>query len=91
MFDLVYVILLILCLATQSYHLNYSKFLCLVKFLRLFEIDDYFLRRFNVKRIKKTLYTIFKLSVIVAVISHAFGVMFYAIDLYIYNNGIYAP
>ena len=63
----------------------------MVKFLRLFEIDDYFLRRFNVKRIKKTLYVIFKLSVLVAVISHAFGVIFYIIDLYIYNNGIYAP
>ena len=33
--DVLYVILLILCLATQSYGLNNTKYLCLVKFVRL--------------------------------------------------------
>lgn len=33
--DVLYVILLILCLATQSYSLNHTKYLCFVKFVRL--------------------------------------------------------
>jgi hypothetical protein len=44
------------------------------------------MRRLNVKRIKKTIYTIFKLVIIILVLSHAIGVIFYAIDYYIMIN-----
>lgn len=87
--DLAYVIILIVCLVSGSFAANNAKYLCLTKVVRLFEIDDYFLRRFNVKRFKKTIYTILKLVVIIVVISHAIGVLFYVLDYYIYINGIF--
>lgn len=89
--DVVYIIFIILCLATQNYYLNYSKLLWFFKLARLSEIDDYFLRRFNVKRIKKTFYTIFKQMVIILLCSHVIGVIFYIIDYYIYTQGIFQP
>lgn len=90
-FDFAYVILLIVCLGSGSFSANNGKYICLTKVVRLFEIDDYFLRRFNVKRIKKTIYTILKLVVIIIILSHAIGVLFYVLDYYIYVNGIFEP
>ena len=89
--DLIYVLLIILCLITKSFYLNNSKYLCLTKVVRLWAIDDYFMRRFNVKRIKKTLYTIFKLCIIIVILAHAIGVLFYVLDYYIYTNNIFEP
>ncbi len=41
------------------------------------------------KRIKKTIYSIFKLVVIILVISHGIGVVFYVMDYYLYMNGVF--
>lgn len=89
--DLAYLIVLVICLGSGSFSANNGKYICLTKVVRLFEIDDYFLRRFNVKRIKKTIYTILKLVFTIVIISHAIGVLFYVLDYYIYINGIFEP
>ena len=87
--DVVTVLILFLCPITRNYHLNFAKLITLFKVIRLFEIDDFYLRRLNLHRKSKALYIIFKLIVIIFLLSHAIGLIFYAMDEYFLNSKKY--
>lgn len=89
--DIIALIIVIICPATGVFTLNYLKFWLLFKLIRLSEIDDFYLRRFNINRVGKALYVIFKMIVIIFLLSHLVGLIFYAMDYYYLTSGIYPP
>ena len=89
--DFLTVIILFLCPITKYFYLNYAKLILLSKVIRLFQIDDFYLRRLNLHRKSKALYVIFKLMIIIFLLSHLVGLIFYAMDSYFYVTGYYEP
>lgn len=89
--DTLSLIIVVICPASGVYVLNYLKLFLLLKMLRLSDIDDFFLRRFNINRIGKALYVIFKMVVIIFLLSHFLGLIFYAMDYYYLMNDVYPP
>lgn len=87
--DVVSLIIVILCPATKYYYLNFAKLWLIFKVGRLFQIDDFYLRKLNIHRKSKAIYVIFKLMVIIFLLSHMVGLIFYAMDAYLCNSGIY--
>lgn len=81
--DTISIIIVIICPISRYYYLNYAKLWLILKVVRLFEIDDYYLRRLNIHRKSKAIYVIFKLMVIIYLLSHVVGLIFYAIDNYL--------
>ncbi len=90
--DVLCVLILIVTPLSGSIDMNYLKLIFMAyKLTRLSMIDDYFLRKFNVYRNRKTIYVIFKLIFIILLLSHILGLVFYAIDFYFYSTGYYSP
>lgn len=89
--DMIFNMILILCLLTGSKYLNYGKYLWVFKLIRMSEMDDYFLRSFNIHRGFKTIYVILKLIIIILILSHMVGIIFYIMDLYFLQSGYYEP
>ena len=87
--DFVSLIVVILCPATKYYYLNFAKLWLILKVSRLFQIDDFYLRKLNIHRKSKAIYVIFKLMVIIFLLSHMVGLIFYAMDAYLCNSGYY--
>jgi hypothetical protein len=87
--DIISVFIIIICPASGSYSLNFAKLWLILKVGRLFQIDDYYLRKLNIHRKSKAIYVIFKLMVIIFLLSHMIGLIFYAIDNYLCSSGIY--
>lgn len=88
-FDIVAVLVVFACPISSYYSLNYSKFWLLLKIGRLFQIDDFYLRKLNIHRRSKAAYVIFKLMVIIFLLSHLIGLVFYVIDRYLCASGQY--
>lgn len=88
-FDIVSVLVVFACPISSYYSLNYSKFWLLLKIGRLFQIDDFYLRKLNIHRRSKAAYVIFKLMVIIFLLSHLIGLIFYVIDRYLCASGQY--
>lgn len=89
--DIPTIIILFLCVVTQSYNLNYAKLFLFFKLYTISVIDMIFQRKLQTKRVQKTIYVIARLLIIVLLISHFMGLIFYAMDYYILTNGIFAP
>ena len=49
------------------------------------------MRRLYLNRVLKTIYVVFKLTVIIFILSHIVGLIFYAMDHYFLTTGFYAP
>lgn len=78
--DVVSVIVTIFCPLCSSYKPNFAKLWLILKVGRLFQIDDFYLRKLNIYRKSKAVYVIFKLMVIIFLLSHLVGLIFYAMD-----------
>lgn len=89
--DLVSILIVILCPITRYYYLNFAKLWLILKVGRLFQIDDFYLRKLNIHRKSKAIYVIFKLMVIIFLLSHMVGLIFYAMDNYLCSSGHYQP
>lgn len=89
--DSLTVLILFLCLVTKSYALNWAKLWLILKLYSLSKIDQIYQRKLQVHRLRKTIYVIARLLLIVLLLSHVMGLFFYSLDYYIYINGIYAP
>jgi hypothetical protein len=89
--DIPTILILFLCVVTQAYSLNYAKLYMILKLYSLNCIDRIYQRKLQTKRLRKTIYIIARLLVIVMLLSHIMGLIFYALDNYLYTNGIYAP
>lgn len=87
--DVVSIFIIILCPATRYYYLNFAKLWLILKVGRLFQIDDFYLRKLNIHRKSKAIYVIFKLMVIIFLLSHMVGLIFYAMDDYLCSSGYY--
>jgi hypothetical protein len=88
--DLISVLILIICPFISAYECNFAKLWFILKVCRLFQIDNYYLRKLNIYRTIKAIYVIFKVIVIIFLLSHAIGLIFYAIDLHLYNINAYS-
>lgn len=87
--DVAAAVIVILCPATRIFVLNYAKLWLILKLGRLSEMDDYYLRRFNIHRKTKAIYVIFKLMIIIFLLSHVVGLIFYVIDYQLCASGYY--
>lgn len=87
--DIVSVLVVFICPITKSFYLNYSKLWLILKIGRLFQIDDFYLRKLNIYRRSKAVYVVFKLMVIIFILSHVVGLIFYAIDFQLCSSGHY--
>lgn len=87
--DIVSLIILIICPFSRTYTTNFAKLWLVLKVGRLFQIDDFYLRKLNIHRKSKAVYVIFKLMVIIFLLSHLVGLIFYAMDEYLCASGHY--
>lgn len=89
--DIPSIIILFLCIVTQNYGLNYAKIYLVLKLYTLNKIDQIYQRKLQTKRLRKTVYVITRLLLIVLLLSHVMGLIFYAMDYYFLTSGIFAP
>lgn len=89
--DIPSIFIVFLCIVTQNYWINYAKIYLVLKLYTLNQIDKIYQRKLQTKRLRKTIYVIARLLLIVLLLSHVMGLIFYAIDYYILTNGIFAP
>jgi hypothetical protein len=87
--DIISLLIIIICPVSRSFSLNFAKLWLILKVGRLFQIDDFYLRKLNIHRKSKAVYVIFKLMVIIFLLSHLVGLIFYAIDNYLCSSGMY--
>jgi len=87
--DIVSLLIVIICPISNSFYLNFAKLWLILKVGRLFQIDDFYLRKLNIHRKLKAIYVIFKLMVIIFLLSHTVGLIFYAIDYHLCASGRY--
>ena len=70
---------------------NWLKLFLALKLIRISEIDDFYMRRFNIHRKSKAVYVIFKQVILIFILSHIVGLIFYAMDYYYLTTGYYPP
>ena len=87
--DILSLLIVIACPLSRSYYLNFAKLWLVLKVTRLFQIDDFYLRKLNIHRKSKAVYVIFKLMIIIFLLSHLVGLIFYAMDNYLCSSGYY--
>ena len=89
--DVVTVLILIISPASGALWTNWLKLWLILKLIRLSEIDDFYMRKFNIYRKSKAVYVIFKQIILIFVLSHVVGLIFYAMDYQFYITGYYPP
>lgn len=80
-----------MCFFSGSFVLNYVKILFLLKLYNLHLIDVTLQRVLQFHRTRSTAYLVSRLIMIMVMLCHYIGGIFYAIDLYVYNNNYYGP
>jgi len=88
LFDLILVIFIAVALISQYFYLNYFKLMVVFKFVRMFEIDDIFMRKLAIHLNGKVTYVIIKQIITIFNLSHTIGLIFYLIDLALTNDPI---
>ena len=78
--DMLVLIVLTISIQISSFGINYVKILIILNFRRIYEIDKFYVRALSLHRKSKTAYVLFKQMVIIYVLSHIQGVIFYWID-----------
>ena len=80
-FDGCLIILLVAGLISREYNLNYPILvLSIVRFARMFEMDEFYMRSLSTHRLAKTLYVIGKQFITIYVLSHSIAIPFYLVD-----------
>jgi hypothetical protein len=79
------------CFFTQNMTLNYVKMIFYFKITSLYRIDAIFTRIIVFYLKWNVVYIIFKQILIVLMITHYLGIVFFAIDYYVYSNNLYGP
>jgi hypothetical protein len=59
--------------------------------MRIFEFDQFYLRRLAVNRVLKMVYVIWQQNVIIFVLSHIIGVVYYWIDFALISSTCQPP
>lgn len=72
--------MLVFGIISGLFEVNYLKIVVILKFIRVKEFDEFYLRRFAVNRALKMVYVLLQQFVIIFVLSHIIGVMYYWID-----------
>ena len=89
--DFISFLIILICPLSQTLWTNWFKLWLGLKLIRISEIDDFYMRRFNIHRKSKAVYVIFKQVVLIFVLSHIVGLIFYAMDYYYLTSGYYPP
>lgn len=87
-FDLSFVIIQSIAMNSSSFEISYFKLFIFLKFIRLLQIDKFYLRRLSLHKVFKVTYVIFKQMVIIYLASHIVGIIFYIIDYYFVNTPV---
>jgi hypothetical protein len=86
--DCLLVILLLVNYLSKVYWLNYPKLALLIKFARIFQVDQLYLRRLGVQQTARILYVIGKQILTIYILSHSIGLIFYLIDFALLQDPI---
>lgn len=78
--DFLLVLILLIALTSGQFFLNIPKMIIVLKFVRMFEIDGFYMRRLATATTPKAIYVIGKQLVTIFNIAHTIGIVFYAID-----------
>jgi hypothetical protein len=78
--DLVVAVVESVAVGSDGYAINYFKVVVVFKFFRMFQMDEYYLRAFDLNRGVKTVYVIGKQAITIFVLAHTIGIIFYWID-----------
>ena len=89
--DIVWIIIIMICPLSEVIWLNWFKLWIVFKLMRLWEIDAYYMRKLNIYRVAKAFYVIFKMIILIFILSHIVGLWFYAMDYYFLSSGYYSP
>ncbi len=89
--DFMEIMVFLIAYIGQLYEFNYLKLILFIKIFRISDCDDCYVRKLNIHRGLKTIYVIFKLVVIILVLSHVVGFIFFAMDNYFIHYGYYPP
>lgn len=89
--DAIVLIVLAVGVAIYDFGINYVKCIVIVKFIRIYEFDQLYLRRLAVSRVLKMFYVIWQQVVIIFVLSHIIGVIYYWIDFALIESTCQPP
>ena len=89
--DFISVLIVTVCFFTQDMTLNYVKMVFYFKFTTLHRIDTIYTRILVFYLKWNVVYIIFKQILVVLISTHYIGVIFFAIDYYVYSNNLYGP
>ena len=78
--DVIITIVLTIGVSITPFAINYVKIIVILKYSRIIEFDHLFLRRLTIHRRLKVTYVLFQQVVIIFVLSHIIGVIYYWID-----------
>ena len=68
--------------------INIAKLIIIAKFMRMFQIDELYMRRLATAVNTKILYVVSKQLVTLFILAHTIGLFFYGIDLALTNDPI---
>lgn len=89
--DVVLVVILVATLISESYAMNYVKLVVVFKFIRMFELNELYMRRLAVSRKGKVLFVIGKQIITIFILAHIIGLIFYIIDFGLVNSPVCQP
>lgn len=89
--DMLALIVVMMSFFSGAFLVNYIKILFLLKLYNFHVIDVSFQRVLQFHRTRSTVYMVSRLIVIMIMLCHYLGGIFYAIDLFVYNNNFYGP
>lgn len=89
--DIPCIVIIFLTLTAKNFGINYAKFYFLTKLIEMNSLDYVIQRKLQIHRYLKAIYLILRILWIVMWISNVIGLIFYLMDYYILNNGIYPP
>jgi hypothetical protein len=84
--DVLLAIIMLASIISNSLYLNIAKIIVVVKIMRMFDIDELYMRKISTNANLKIAYVIGKQFITIFILSHTIGLFFYAIDYALTND-----
>lgn len=86
--DVILIVIIIAAMVSEDRVINIAKLIIIAKFIRMFQIDELYMRRLSTAVNTKILYVVSKQLVTLFILAHTIGLFFYGIDLALTNDPI---
>lgn len=86
--DVLLIVIIIAAMVSEERMINIAKLIIIAKFIRMFQIDELYMRKLSTAVNTKILYVISKQLVTLFILAHTIGLFFYGIDLALTNDPI---